>query len=234
MTLVDLTQPLGPETPLWPGASRFEATDTASVATDGYYERVISFPEHIGTHMDAPAHFAADGATVDEIPAERLVLDAYVFDACAAAAADPDFALDRSALDSFEADNGRIAAGSAVLLRTGWDARRHDRLRYYGGASAEDHRFPGFGLSAAERLVERGVVGIGTDTPSVDPGACAGFPVHGLTMAAGLWHLEGLVNLASLPCAGVRLFIGVLPLVGGSGAPARVIALAPDNGGPNV
>ncbi|MEZ4595690.1 MAG: hypothetical protein R3C32_01985 [Chloroflexota bacterium] len=48
-----------------------------------------------------------------------------------------------------------------------------------------------------------------------------------MTHPAGVWHLEGLQNLAALPPLGATVFVGVLPLVDGSGSPARVLALVP-------
>jgi kynurenine formamidase len=62
----------------------------------------------------------------------------------------------------------------------------------------------------------------------VDSGANASAsPVHKTTLPAGLWHLEGLVGLAAVPSVGATLVVGVPPLVGGSGMPARVLALLP-------
>jgi kynurenine formamidase len=226
--VVDLTPVLGPGTIPWPGSAGFAAEVVTEVDTDGVFERVISLPEHIGAHVDAPAHFVSDGVTVDGIPAERLLVAAHVVDVRASAERNPDYTLEASAIEGYEAANGPIEDGSAVLMRTGWDARLADRERYYGGLTAEEHHFPGFGRSAAEMLVARGVVGLGIDSASIDSGSSSGFPVHKLTMAAGLWHVEVLANLGALPARGALLFVGVLRLAGGSGAPARVLALLSD------
>ena len=61
-TLVDLTQPLGPGTALWPGSRPFAAETVAEYDSDGCYARELEVPEHAGTHLDAPAHFARSGA----------------------------------------------------------------------------------------------------------------------------------------------------------------------------
>ena len=209
--VVDLTPVLGPEFLPWPGSARFEAKVVSEVESDGVFERLISMPEHIGAHIDAPAHFVASGTTVDEIPAERLVVNAHVVDVRAAAERDPDYTLEASTIEDYEAANGAIEPGSALLMRSGWDTRLDDRAGYYGGLSVADHHFPGFGHSAAELLVARGVVGLGTDSASIDSGNSSGFPVHTLTMAAGLWHAEVLSNLGALPARGD----------GGGGPPLR-------------
>ena len=75
--------------------------------------------------------------------------------------------------------------------------------------------FPGYGADAARLLVERGVVGIGIDTLSLDHGPSADFATHKIMLAAGKYRIENLANLDPLP---VR---------GGSQTQARVLARLP-------
>ena len=218
--VVDLTQPLGPQTAPWPGSGPFAARATADIERDGHYTREISLSEHSGTHLDAPAHFAPGGARVHEVPADRLVVPCAVIDVSAECADDPDYALDVQRVERDEAEHGRLPAGGALLLRTGWDRHLGDPERY-----VESMRFPGFGTDAAELAIERGCVGLGIDTLSIDAGRDESVPVHHITLPAGLWQLEGLVNLGALPARGATLIVGALRLVDGSGTPARVLAL---------
>ena len=220
--VIDLTQPLGPETVLWPGSAPMEARVVSRVESDGSYARQITTPEHAGTHLDAPSHFAPGGAHADAIPAERLVAPAVVIDVRAECEREAGFTIEREHIEGAERRDGSIEPGSAVLALTGWERYLAGAERYVGGD------FPGFAPSAAELLIERRVVGLGIDTLGVDPGAAADYPVHHLTLPAGLWHLEGLVNLAALPPRGALLVVGALKLVDGSGTPARVFALLPD------
>jgi kynurenine formamidase len=217
--VVDLTATLGPGTALWPGSDPVESHVVTEYERDGYYGRVWRTTEHAGTHLDAPAHFAPGAAYVDQIPAERLVAPAAVVDVSDRAARDPEYTLEADELVAFEERDGAIEPGMAVLLRTGWDEPG------YLDVPAGRLRFPGFGASAAELLIGRGVVGIGIDTAGVDAGHAVESPVHHLTLPAGLWHLEGLVNLDSLPARGALLVVGALKLEKGSGTPARVLAL---------
>jgi kynurenine formamidase len=90
--------------------------------------------------------------------------------------------------------------------------------------------FPGVAPSGRRAACRPRVAGIGVDTMSVDPGAAADFPVHQITRRGGLWHLEGLVNLAQFPARGALVVVGALPRVG-SGAPGRVFALVPGAAG---
>ena len=227
--VVDLTQPLGPGTVLWPGSTPFAAEVRSDHGSSGSYARDLRLPEHAGTHLDAPSHFAPRGAHAADIPAERLVVACAVIDARARCADDPDFTLERGHVEEAERSDGPIEPGSAVLLWTGWEDRRGDPDRYLGGPTEAELAFPGFGSSAAEVLLERGVVGLGIDTLGIDPGHARDFPVHHLALGAGLWHLEGLVNLGALPARGATLVVGALRLVDGSGTPARVFALLPES-----
>ena len=225
--VVDLTQPLGPATVLWPGSRPFAADVDAVVERDGWYARSLAVPEHAGTHLDAPAHFVAAGETVEAIAADRLVAPAIVLDLSDEVGDDDSFTVEPRHVEAWERRHGRVPAGAAVLVRTGWDRHVGNGARYLGAAPDGGLRFPGLGAGTARLLVDRGVVGIGIDTLSVDAGAAADLPVHHLTLPAGLWHLEGLVGLEALPPVGALLVVGALRLVDGSGAPARVLALVP-------
>lgn len=223
--VVDLTQPLGGSTVLWPGSRTFSAEVVSELESQGSYARVITTPEHAGTHLDAPAHFAAGGWRAHEIPADRLIVPCAVFDVSEVCAADPDHSVQAGDIEELERRDGRLEPGWAALLHTGWGRFAGDASRYLGGAARGELHFPGLAPSAARLLLDRGVVGIGVDTLGVDPGRATEFPVHHLTLPAGLWQLEGLVNLGALPARGALLFVGALPLSEGSGAPARVLGL---------
>jgi kynurenine formamidase len=223
--LIDLTQPLGPATVLWPGSRPFAAVTIVDHDTGGGYARDLTLPEHAGTHVDAPAHFARDGETSDEIPLERLVRPAVRLDVRTRVGDDPSYAVTAKDVVEIERGEGAIPVGSAVLIHTGWDRYADDPVRYGGGT--DPPAFPGVAADAARLLVERKVAGIGIDTLGVDPGCAADFAAHRITMTAGLWHAEGLVGLDRVPPRGAWLVVATVPIVAGSGAPARVFAIAP-------
>jgi kynurenine formamidase len=220
--LVDLTQPLGPATALWPG-SAFAASVVVDHERHGCYARDLRLPEHAGTHVDAPLHFAAGGTAVDAIPLAALVRPAVRLDVAGLVGEDAGYALSSAEVEAIEAREGRIPSGSAVLVRTGWDRFLTDPVRYAGDPLA----FPGLAGDAAQLLVDRGVAGVGIDTLGVDPGASTAFDAHRVTQAAGVWHAEGLVGLERVPARGAWVVVAVVPVVGGSGAPARVFAILP-------
>ncbi len=221
--LVDLTQPLGPATVLWPGSTPFAARVVADFDTHGGYARELEVPEHAGTHLDAPIHFARDGADVAGLPLDLLVRPAVKLDVRERVDGNPAYEVCAADVEAIEAHDGVIPGGSAVLVHTGWDAFVGDPDRY--GGSGETPSFPGIAVDAAQLLVARGAVGVGIDTLGIDPGHAAGFPAHGVTLPAGLWHLEGLVGLGQVPARGAWLVVAPIPIVAGSGAPARVFAI---------
>ena len=225
--VIDLTIPLGPDIVMWPGAPSPEVETLVTIKHDGYFARRVSFFEHSGTHFDAPCHFIEGGKSVEHVPVETLVRPAVVIDISKRIGSDADGELTLAEVQAFEAANGPIPDGAAILLRTGWEEFNSDSHRYAGPEG--DLHFPGFGVEAAKFLVEeRKAVGLGTDTLGIDPGCASTFPVHSqISHPKGLWHLENLQNLKKLPAVGAWIVVGVLPLIGGSGSPARVIALVP-------
>jgi len=227
LRVVDLSQPIDEHTVMWPGSPTPTAETLLTISHDGFYNRLVSFTEHTGTHFDAPCHMCEGGQSVDRIDASQLVRPLVVIDVSADMAGQPDSALSLEQVQAFEARHGRIQDGAAVFLRTGWEEFNDDPARYAGIPG--DLRFPGFGPDAARFLVdERGAVGLGVDTLGIDPGFATDFIVHRLiSHPKGVWHLEGLTNLAGLPPVGAWVVVGVLKLKDGSGAPARVFALVP-------
>jgi kynurenine formamidase len=233
--VVDLTHPLNAKTLYWPtspSAFRLEQLFFGMTPRGFFYTaNAFSAPEHGGTHIDAPIHFARAGLTVDRIPLERLVAAAIVIDVATKADRDPDYRLTVEDVRAFEQRHGRIPAGSIVLLRTGWSRRWPDPKAYFGDDTPGDAsklHFPSFGLDAARVLIhERRVAALGADVASIDYGPSTDFAVHQLAAAANVPGLENLTNLHELPVSGAVVVALPVKIEGGSGGPARVIALVP-------
>jgi kynurenine formamidase len=226
--VVDMTYAINGKLPAWPGDDRtFEAKVEATPEKDGYFARSFWTLEHYGTHMDAPAHFPPGKEYLDQIAVQHLFAPAVVIDVREEASKDQDYRLRVMRVEKWEALHGRIPAGAVVLLRTGWASRWPDRARYRNMDSAGMMHFPGFSVEAARLLIERGVVGLGIDTLSIDYGLSKDFEVHRVTLPAGLYQLENLANLDQLPDSGAFLISAPIKLEGGSGGPVRVFALLP-------
>jgi kynurenine formamidase len=227
--IVDMTYAINGKLPAWPGDDRtFEAKVEAMPEKDGYFARSFWTLEHYGTHMDAPAHFPPGTEFLDQISVAHLFAPAVVIDVREEAGKDPDYRLRVMRVEKWEALHGRVPAGAVVLLRTGWESRWPDPARYRNMDAAGVMHFPGFSVEAARLLIERGAVGVGIDTLSIDYGPSKDFEVHRVTLPAGLYQLENLANLDQLPEAGAFLISAPIKLEGGSGGPVRVFALLPN------
>ena len=225
--ILDLSHPISQGMPLWPGDPPTEFVTAATLERDGYLLRRFSLGEHSGTHLNAPAAFHADGATVDAYPLEALLVQAAVLDVRRLAVANADYVLTVADILAWEERHGRLAAGSLVLLCAGWSARWPEPAFLNADAGGQLH-FPAFGLEAARFLLEeRAVAGLGTDTPGLDPPWDETFSINRLVLEKPRLALECLANLSELPPVGAMLIIGLLRLRGGSGSPASVLALAP-------
>jgi len=233
--VVDLTHSFDADTIYWPTSpTTFRLETLASgVTPGGWFYSANSFcaPEHGGTHLDAPIHFARGQRTADQIPARQLVAPAVVIDVTEAAAADPDYRLTPADARAWEKTHGTIPGGAIVLLRTGWSKRWPNRKRYLGDDTPGDAsylHFPSYGAEAARFLVrERRAGALGVDTASIDPGTSKDFPVHRLAAAANVPGLENLADLESLPESGAWVVALPMKIAGGSGGPLRAIALVP-------
>lgn len=231
--VVDLSHGFGPETVYWPTAKRFALEVVAHGEAGGHWYEANNFcaAEHGGTHMDAPAHFARDGATTDHVPVTAGIGPLVRVDVSGAAAKDPDYRVSVDDLRAWEAANGRIPSGAIVVMYSGWATRWPDLKRYLGtdvpGDTANLH-FPAFSKEAAEFLVrERTINAIGVDTASMDYGPSQDFIVHQVINGANKVAFENLANLDHVPPSGATLIALPMKIEGGSGGPVRAVAILP-------
>ena len=237
--VVDLTQPLHEKTPVLklpepfantPGLTRHEISryDDRGPAWAWSW---LEIGEHVGTHFDAPIHWITgkDGQDLASVPPERLVGPAVMIDKSAEAAADPDYTLTVNDVRAFEAEHGPLPEGGWLLYRTGWDARSEDAEAFRNANETGPHT-PGMSVECAQWLAEEApVIGVGVETVGTDAGTAhsfdPAFPCHSFLLGAGKYGLTQLQNLARLPATGAVVLAGPLPIVTGSGSPARVLAL---------
>jgi kynurenine formamidase len=226
--VVDMTYAINDKLPAWPGDDRtFEAKAVATPEKDGYFARSFWTLEHYGTHLDAPAHFPPGKQYLDQIPVAHFFGPAVVIDVREEVSKDSDYRLRVMRVEKWEALHGRIPIGAVVVLRTGWSSRWPDQARYRNMDAGGVMHFPGYSVEAAKLLIERGAVGLGIDTLSIDYGPSKDFEVHRADLPVGLYNLENLANLDQLPDAGAFLIVAPIKLEGGSGGPVRVFALLP-------
>ncbi len=234
--VVDLTAPLSEDTPIiqlppergqpWP-FQRQVISDFDAAGPDVHWHN-LKLSEHTGTHFDAPSHWRSgkDLDDVSQVPSSRLVAPAVVLDFSAEVAGDPDFLLRREHVQAWQDEHGELPDAGWLLYRTGWDSRISDREKFLN-----DGHTPGVHPDCARWLAEEtAVIGIGVETVGTDAGLAGTFaerpyPCHWYLHGAGKYGLTQLQNLATLPARGTLVIAGPLPIVGGSGSPARVLAL---------
>jgi kynurenine formamidase len=228
--IIDLTHALDADTPYWPGgeAKPFKLETVTTLERNGFFSLAYWLPEHFGTHIDAPNHFAAAQMSVDQIPVENFFAPAVKIDIRDEATKNPNFRWNRDDLERWEQIYGLIPTGGIVFLYTGWSDRWPNAKAYKNADKNGVMRFPGFSEDAVEFMIkERDVKAVGIDNLSVDPGVSTDFKVHQVLNTAGKYALENVANLDKLPPRGFFVVVAPIKIRGGSGGPARIFALLP-------
>lgn len=200
MPIYDISLPLHNALAFWPGVApyhyelqwRQSAGDSVNIGT-------VTMGIHTGTHADAPFHFQANGATIDQLPLAPFLGPAVVVDVSG-----------RASLTV--ADFPDPLPAPRVLLRTNaWT----DHSRF-------PTRFPVMEADVPRFLQASGVVLIGLDIPSVDAFDSKDLPNHHALAACGIAILEGL-DLSGVPDGEYELVALPLKMIGADGAPCRAI-----------
>jgi arylformamidase len=203
---IDITQPFSSSLPVWPG-------DTPVVTHRAYGVSTVSelrMSSHVGTHVDAPAHFLRGAGTVDTMSLDVLIGPAWLISL-------PDVSVITAAhLEAAGIPRGAERALIATRNSALWQERHAAKQLGF------DPGFVSLDPSAADWLVARGVRLLGIDAPSVDPFGAEGFPVHHILLGAKVAIIE---NLALAGVAPGLYGLICLPLLyqDGDGAPARVL-----------
>ena len=231
-TFYDVSPPIDERLPVFPGHPPITVEARARThGRDGYFLQRLCLGEHVGSHVDAPAHAVAElsDRTIDLYPVARFVVPYVKYDLTAFAPGPGDL-VSRAILEEVEArDRIEPQAGDVAIVQFGWD--RHFRPE----SDDADERLwwirnaPGLARDACEHLVARGVSGVGSDTATCDAAMVDGT----ITSAVGHEQLflpneillfEGLIGLAAAPPRGI--FLGLpLRISGGSGSPIRAVLI---------
>jgi kynurenine formamidase len=236
--VVDLTAPLGPETPIiklpFNNSPPVVVHPISNYDADGpaWAWNWLELGEHTGTHFDAPRHWITgkdhpDGAT-DTIPVKNFVAPVNVIDRSKEAAENADYVLTAESVQAWEAEHGAIEAGTWVLLRTDW-YKRNGSSETFLNVDANGPHNPGPDAGALKYLLSKGVIGWGSEAVGTDAGVAYGmdpaYPAHTLMHQANRYGLASLCNLDQLPPKGAVLIAAPLKFVNGTGSPVRALAL---------
>lgn len=241
--VVDLTAPLGPDTPVLylppdfaKNTPKFKMHEISAYDKNGPWWAWgwMELGEHTGTHFDAPSHWVSgkDLAenTTDTVPVGNFVAPVAVIDCSAEVAKNADFLLTADGIKAWEAEHGEIKAGSWVVLRSDW-YHRNTSTETFLNADENGPHTPGPSVDAVQYLVEKGALGFGSECVGTDAGAAATFdppfPAHNLLLGVGRYGLASLTNLDKLPATGAILVVAPLKIVNGTGSPVRAFAIVP-------
>jgi arylformamidase len=212
MRIVDLSHHYEDGMPVFPGLANPTFRSIAEVEQDGYAMSEYHLLNHIGTHVDAPAHQIAGGDTLDAIPLERLVTFAVTLDV---SAREPG----PMSVEELAPYLGDVREGDIVFLFSD-NGKNWGSDSYWKGWSYPDK-------DAARALIDLGISAIGFDGPSADPVDTETFDLHRIWLSAGRMIIENATNLDRLP-ARARVVVAPLKVRDANGAPARIFALLED------
>lgn len=231
---IDLSYDFSDETIYWPNNPTGFKLDTQfnGVTPAGFYYSSNAFysPEHGGTHLDAPVHFAQGKWSTDEIPLNSLMGEAVVVDVKAKAKNNADYQVTQEDIAEWEKEHGIIPDDAILLFRTGWGQFYPDKEKYLGTAEKGDSataklHFPSIHPDLATWLLKnRKIKAVGVDTPSIDYGQSKDFKTHQVLYAKNIPGFENLANLEALSPTGSYVIALPMKIKGGTGGPLRIIA----------
>lgn len=209
MKLIDLTHPISPEMPVYPGTEPPVFVTECVIDEEGFLEKKITLYSHTGTHIDAPAHLIENAKTLDMLPIGHFYGKAFL-------------------LNLAHSENRTIGIGELrpyqntirlvdfLLIHTGW-SRYWGTERYFSD-------YPVLSSEAADWLAGFGLRGFGADTISADEADSRDFPIHKALLKNDMIVIENLANLEKLPTN--RFMFSCLPLgfEDADGSPVRAVA----------
>ena len=200
--LWDISQPLNPALPVWPGDTPFSTRPRWSHGPDSpVHVTAIELSTHSGAHADAPLHYDPNGLAIDRVALEPYLGPCRVVDARSAG-----------------------AVIGAELVEAHWSAGVSRMLfRTFDQFPAEHwpSDFTVLSADAIRALAGHGVGLVGIDAPSIDPQTSKSMDAH-LAVPANMRILEGLV-LDHVPPGDYELIALPLPLTGLDASPVRAV-----------
>lgn len=229
MRVYDVSPPIEAQMPMWFMHEPPAITPITTHENEGVAANAVTFSEHTGSHVDAPFHFDAGGATIAEVPVDALLLRPYCKYDLSAADHQPGELIGLEHLKAAEARGGfALEPGDVAVIETGWDRNRP------GGEAGREPGWwgrnePGMSPEACDYLATAGICALACDTAAADIAVADGqiSIAHGhgqCFLPRGILIVEGLMGLAQVPDTGLFLALP-LKIHGGSGSPARVVLL---------
>ena len=221
MNWVDLSHPLRPSMPVYPGHPQFASIPWHAGGAVRMSQLLLG--EHMGTHLDSPSHVYPDVADPRHLPVDAIPLQSL-----AGPAVKLDFEgteggalIGVQEIRDWEARHGQIMPATIIICKFGWSAKWRKITDPEYVAS-----WPGLSEAGAAYLVDRGIRMVGTDCLGIDSSSAHGLPAHETLLANNVPIVENLANLDEVPAEFVFIALP-LRIDGGSGSPIRAVALVP-------
>jgi kynurenine formamidase len=228
---VDLTHAFAPGIAHWPGFPNETVRTLYTYKSSGFLAQMFCHVGQWGTHVDAPAHFAPGEATVDQIDPKQMFLPLVVIDVHEKVARDPDYVLSMTDVHAWEAKHGPIPLGAFIAMRTDWSKRWPSQAAMENKDAKGVAHYPGWSMPVLRYLyLVRHAVATGHETTDTDPGVAASkgdYSLESWLLHQGHYQIEMLTNLDQVPESGSLAIVTFAKPKGGSGFPARVVAIVP-------
>jgi len=210
MKIIDLTQLISEDMPVYPGTEQPKLTVANTHEKDGFRETLISFYSHTGTHMDAPFHIFADRTRLNDLPAEQFVGKALIID-CREVGEGGTIGMEY--IDKALADQAEF-----LLFNTGWDENWNTE-KYFG-------EYPVVSREVCQYVLDSQKKGVGFDTIGIDPISGGNLTLHRMLLSQrDMVIIENLTNLDKI--GGGLFTFAALPLKykDADGSPIRAVAI---------
>ncbi|XP_050296907.1 kynurenine formamidase-like isoform X2 [Anthonomus grandis grandis] len=226
--LLDLGWGFDNRTIFWPGQTPLYFTKEETVYLKGFSYSFKEFcvAEHGGTHFDAPYHFHQSGWKVGDVPLSRLFAKgAFLNMEEEHLKMGRDTRLKVKDLENWETRNGKFSENSVLLVKFGRSKFWQNRTLYLD-LEGETMHFPGLSKEAAQWIANsKKIIGVGVDTPSIDPGNSTDYIAHRILAENSLYNLENVKLLTDLPETGFDLVVAPMKIEEGTGAAVRIFAI---------
>jgi kynurenine formamidase len=161
MKLVDLTIPLGIQTPPWPTYEPLQIKYFKRLAPNGANGQLITHSNHLGTHLDGEIHFFTAGKDIAALDLNDFLVGPGVVVDLSDIAGDYDVYTSQMVEERVEVREGDILIIHTGYHRYGWDQPLADEIRYMVKHPGPDREF-------AEWAKRKKIKWIGVDCGSAD------------------------------------------------------------------
>ncbi len=202
--IIDISLDITEDTVVMPENPEFDKERLASIGKEGYELYKICMSNHIGTHIDAPAHFVSEGALINQLDLDTLMGKALVVEI-----------KDEHKISVDELKRVNLKDNIRLLFKT-----RNSELIAENKLTKD---FVYIEEQAAGHLVKNGVKLIGLDYFTIDRIEDQDKPAHKEFAGNGVVVIEGGVNLLNVEPGEYELVALPIKINADGGAPARVI-----------